>query len=146
MDLRESITKQTNFSLRIAKHLFKKESDKNVVFSPLSLQVVLSIIASGSEGPTQQQLLDFLQSKSTYHLNYFVSQLVSYVLADAAPTGGPRLSFVNGVWVEQSLSLQPSFKQTVATDFKANIASVDFVNKVYPSFLILNQCHAFIYH
>jgi len=137
MDLRESITNLTNFSLSIAKHLFKKESDKNVVFSPLSLQIVLSILASGSVDHTQQQLLDFLQSKSTYHLNYFASQLVSFVLVDAAPTGGPRLSFVNGVWVEQSLSVQPSFKQTVATDFKANIASVDFVNKV---------CHAFIYH
>jgi len=39
------------------------------------------------------------------------------VLFDAAPTGGPRLSFANGVWVEQSLSLQPSFKEIVATIF-----------------------------
>lgn len=129
MDLRESIANQTNVSLSVAKHLFSKESDNNIVFSPLSLQVVLSIIASGSEGPTQQELFNFLQSKSTDHLNYFASQLVSVILSDAAPAGGPLLSFVDGVWVDQTLSLQPSFQQIVATDFKAALSSVDFQNK-----------------
>jgi len=128
----DSITNLTKVSLNIAKHLFSKQEYKetNVVFSPLSLQIVLSIIAVGSEGPTQQQLLSFLQSKSTENLNYFASQLVSSVLSSAAPASGPHLAFINGMWVEQSLSLQPPFQKIVATDFKANIASVDFVNKV----------------
>nr|AFK48421.1 unknown [Medicago truncatula] len=129
MDLRESIANQTNVSLSVAKHLFSKESDNNIVFSPLSLQVVLSIIASGSEGPTQQQLFNFLQPKSTDHLNYFASQLVSVILSDASPAGGPLLSFVDGVWVDQTLSLQPSFQQIVSTHFKAALSSVDFQNK-----------------
>ncbi|CAJ2641063.1 unnamed protein product [Trifolium pratense] len=126
----ESITNQTKVSLTMAKHLFSKQEYKesNVVFSPLSLQVGLSIIAAGSEGPTQQQLLDFLQSKSTDHLNHVASQLVSVMLSDAAPIGGPRLSFINGAWLEQTLSLQPSFKETVSSDYKAKVASVDFKN------------------
>ena len=101
-----------------------------MVLSPLSIQVVLSIIAAGSEGATQQQLLDFLGSKSIHHLNFFVSQLVSIILSDAAPFGGPRLSVANSVWVEQTLPLQPSFKKTVSTDYKATLSSVDFKNKV----------------
>ncbi|MCI36964.1 serpin-ZX, partial [Trifolium medium] len=62
----ELITNLTKVSLTMGKHLFSKEEykEKNVVFSPLSLQIVLSIIAAGSEGPTQQQLLDFLQFES----------------------------------------------------------------------------------
>jgi serpin B len=138
MDLRESITNQTNVSLTITNHLFSKQShqNKNIVFSPLSLQVVLSIIASGSEGPTQQQLLDFLRFKSTDHLNSFVSHFLSIIFKNAAPClpfqdGTPAfLSFANGVWVDQSLTLQPSFKQIVANDYKATLASVDFQNKV----------------
>ena len=123
---------QSNVSLTIAKHLFSKEShqDKNIVLSPLSIQVVLSIIAAGSEGPTQQQFLDFLGSKSIDHLNFFVSQLVFAILKDGAPAGGPRISFVDGVWVEKSLSLQPSFKQIVSNRYEANLSSVDFKNKV----------------
>jgi serpin B len=128
--LDESSTNQAKVSLTIAKHLFSKKSDNNVVFSPLSLQVVLSIIAAGSEGPTQQQLLDFLHFKSTDHLNSFVSHLLSVLLKDAASSGGPRLSFANGVWVEKTLCLQPSFKETVSADYKATLSSVDFLNKV----------------
>ncbi|AES75556.1 serpin-like protein [Medicago truncatula] len=64
---------------------YLSQSDNNIVFSPLSLQVVLSIIAFGSEGPTQQQLFKFLQSKSIDHLNYFASQLISVILFDASP-------------------------------------------------------------
>ncbi|RHN70358.1 putative Serpin family protein [Medicago truncatula] len=103
--------------MTMASHLFSKQNfkEKNVVFSPLTLHTVLSINAAGSEGPTQQELLDFLGSKSTEHLNSFASHLLSVVLKDASPTDGPRLSFVNGVWVEQTLSLQPSFKQIVAS-------------------------------
>lgn len=130
MDLRESISNHTDVALSITKHLFSKEaSDKNLVFSPLSLHVVLSIIAAGSKGPTLDQLLTFLRSKSTDHINSFASQLVTVVLSDGAPAGGPRLSFADGVWVEQTLSLLPSFKQLVSTDYKATLASVDFQNK-----------------
>ncbi|MCI74527.1 serpin-ZX, partial [Trifolium medium] len=53
------------------------------------------MVAAGSEGPTQHQLLSFLQSKSTDHLKSLTSHLVSDVLSDGAPVSGPRLAFVN---------------------------------------------------
>ncbi|XP_058783181.1 serpin-ZX-like [Vicia villosa] len=131
--LAESITNLTEVSMAIAKHLFSKEEykEKNIVFSPLSIQIILSIIGAGSEGTTQHQLLEFLHSSSTDHLKSLSSQLVSYVLADNTPAGGPLVSFVNGVWVQESFSLQPSFKETVSTDFKATLASVDFLTKAH---------------
>ncbi|XP_003622679.2 serpin-ZX [Medicago truncatula] len=129
--IRKSLTNLTNVSMNITKHLLsnQKLKEKNVVFSPLSLNTVLSMIATGSEGPTQKQLLSFLQSESPGNLKSLYSRLVSSVLSDGAPAGGPCLSYVNGVWVEQSLPLQPSFKQLMTTDFKATLAEVDFVNK-----------------
>ncbi|RHN45653.1 putative Serpin family protein [Medicago truncatula] len=127
----KSFTNLTNISMNITKHLLsnQKLKEENVVFSPLSLNTVLSMIATGSEGPTQKQLLSFLQSESTGDLKSLCSQLVSSVLSDGAPAGGPCLSYVNGVWVEQTIPLQPSFKQLMNTDFKAAFAAVDFVNK-----------------
>ncbi|WJX41310.1 hypothetical protein P8452_28679 [Trifolium repens] len=115
----------------MTQHLFTKPEfqNQNIVFSPLSLFTVLSIIAIGSEGPTQQQLLSFLQANSTDHLNSVSSQLISSTLSDASRFGGPSLSFVNGVWVERSLSLQPSFEKSVTTDYNATLASVDFKTK-----------------
>ncbi|MCH93377.1 serpin-ZX, partial [Trifolium medium] len=140
----ESITNLTKVSLIIAKHLFSKQKYKenNVVFSPLSLQVVLSIIAAGSKGPTQQQLLKFLRFESMDHLNSFFSNLLSVMLKEATPSRRPChyfleeedqdatvVSITNGVWVEQTISLRPSFKQIVSSKYKATLSSVDFKNK-----------------
>ncbi|XP_027094423.1 serpin-ZX-like [Coffea arabica] len=130
MDLRESISKQNDVSLALAKHVISSEAkDTNSVFSPLSLHVVLGLIAAGSKGPTQDQLLSFLKSTSTDHLNSLTSQLVTIVLADGAPSGGPRLSFANGVWIDQSLPFKPSFKKIVDEVYKAASNQVDFQNK-----------------
>jgi serpin B len=130
MDLKESIRNQTDVSLSLAKHVSLSESkDSNLVFSPLSIHVILGLIAAGSKGQTQTQLLSFLNSKSTDDLNSLSSQLVSLVFADGGPSGGPGLSFANGVWVDQSLSLKPSFKQVVDTVYKAASSHVDFQTK-----------------
>ncbi|WJX41306.1 hypothetical protein P8452_28676 [Trifolium repens] len=117
--------------MTITKHLLSKPEykEKNAVISPLSLQTVLSIIAAGSEGSAQHELLSFLGSKSITDLNTLSSQLVSSVLPDAAPLGGPRITFANSIWVEKSLSLYPSFKQIVATDYMATLESHDFKNQ-----------------
>lgn len=131
MDLRESILNQTDVSFSLAKHAISTHAkDANLVFSPLSLHVVLGLIASGSNGPTRDQLLGFLKSKSTEELNSLSSQIATVVLADGDPLGGPRLSFANGIWVDRSVDLKPTFKKIVENDYKAASTHVDFQNKV----------------
>ncbi|KAH7846769.1 hypothetical protein Vadar_017930 [Vaccinium darrowii] len=91
MDLKKSIRNQTDVSLSLAKHVSLSESkDSNLVFSPLSIHVVLALIAAGSKGPTQTQLLSFLNANSTDDLNSLSSHLVSLVFADGGPSGGPK--------------------------------------------------------
>lgn len=58
-----------------------------------------------------------------------------WVLADGSPSGGPHLHFVIGVWVQQTLSLKPTFKQVVDIVYKAASNQVDFENKVSSLFL-----------
>ncbi|KAL6504876.1 hypothetical protein OROHE_023634 [Orobanche hederae] len=127
MDLQESIT---DIALSITKYLFSKEEyqDKNLIFSPFSLHIILSVMAAGSQNSTLDELLCFLQSDSANHLNTFFSQLVSVLFSDVV-SSSHRLSFVNGMWAHDSLSLIHSFKQLVATHYKATLHSVDFRNK-----------------
>jgi serine protease inhibitor len=63
--LGKSITGLTKVSMNMTKHLLSSKNfqEENVVFSPLSLYTVLSMVANGSEGPTQHQLLSFLHYK-----------------------------------------------------------------------------------
>ncbi|XP_062159801.1 serpin-ZX-like [Alnus glutinosa] len=131
MDFQELKGRQSNVALGIAKRLLQDEEGKNsnLVFSPLSIQTLLSLVAAGAKGSTLDQLLSFLSAESIDQLNAFASLLVPLVSADGSPSGGPRLSFANGLWLDKSASLRPSFKQVVDTVYKATLAQVDFRTK-----------------
>ncbi|XP_058070115.1 serpin-ZX-like [Magnolia sinica] len=122
----------TDFCLQIAKRVGLKEIEKglNFVFSPLSVHVVLSMIAAGSKGHTLEQMLQFLKSESIEELNSLSSRLVHFISAEGAGIGGPHLSFANSVWVEQSFSLKPAFRDIVNSIHKAEARAVDFQMKV----------------
>ncbi|XP_057420729.1 serpin-ZX-like [Lotus japonicus] len=123
MELQKSKSKKSNdVALSFTKHLFSKNhyEKKNLVFSPFILNAALSVMAAGSEGRPLHELLSFLRFDSVDDLTTFFSHLLS---AAAAPY---NLSFSNGLWADKSLQLSHSFKQLVATHYKATLNSVDF--------------------
>ncbi|PWA59979.1 serpin [Artemisia annua] len=50
-------------------------------------------------------------------------------MADGSPSGGPRLSSANGVWVEQTLHIKASFKHVLDNVYNATCKQVDFQKK-----------------
>lgn len=138
MDLMESIARQTSFAVHLSKHVGATvASDCNLVFSPLSAHLVLALVAAGSKGRTLDETLSFLghSSGELADLNSLSSQIVALVLADGSASGGPRVSFANGVFVDSSMTLKPSFNDIVTNTFKAEVKAVDFRTKVRVSFL-----------
>ncbi|XP_021800022.1 serpin-ZX-like [Prunus avium] len=130
MDLQESVRNQTDVGLRITKHLLLTEAkEKNTVCSPLSIHVVLSVIAAATKGSTQDEWLSFLKSKSTTELNSLSSNLAPILFAHCSPSGGPCLSFANALLVDMSLPLKPSFKEIVDAFYKVVPKQADFQNK-----------------
>ena len=127
---------KTNFCLALANQVLEDEAKKgyNFVASPLSLHAVLSLVAAGSTGHTLEQMLFFLGSKSVDDLRLlssYVSSLISQDDDRENQRGGPLLSFVNGAWLDQRFNLKPSFEAVVKDAHKAEIRTVDFVNKVH---------------
>ncbi|KAJ7974264.1 Serpin-ZX like [Quillaja saponaria] len=126
---------KTDFCLQLAyKVLLKQvENGSNFVSSPLSLHVMLSLIAAGSKGKTLKQLLSFLGSESIDDLNSLSSEIISCIRLDAGSgsltRGRPTFSFINGVWVDQSIGLKLSFEEVVKHVYKGQVKEVDFVSK-----------------
>ena len=89
--------------------------------------MVLSLIAAGSKGQTLDQLLAFLKINTIDDLYYLSLKLVPWVLVDGSPSGGPCLCFANGVWVDQTLSLKPYFRQVLDSVYNAAANQVDFL-------------------
>ncbi|XP_020596943.1 serpin-Z1C-like [Phalaenopsis equestris] len=98
----------------------------NFIFSPLSLRAALSLTAAGAKGETLQQLLSFFGSPTVDHLHSASSTLIEAV------RGGDNellLSFVNGVWVDRSLTVNPSFMRIADSIYNAAADSVDFIHQ-----------------
>ncbi|GER53396.1 serpin-like protein [Striga asiatica] len=130
MDLRQSIAAQTDFSSRLTKQLISTHvKDNNFVFSPLSIHVVLAMVAVGSGRPAREQLLRYLIFDSIEELNSISSQISTWLLAGGGPLGGPFLSIANGIWVERSLALKPAFKETIENAYGSAVGHVDFRNQ-----------------
>ncbi|KAK1407515.1 hypothetical protein QVD17_39131 [Tagetes erecta] len=142
MDLEQSTSKQTQVSITLATHLLiNKFTNSNVVFSPLSIHVVLSILAAGSKGRTHDQLLAFLNANTAEELNSLYSHLVPLIFTNMSSPSNerqlsvydisreserPKLSVANGVWVDKTLSFKPSFKEVADTVYEAACIQVDF--------------------
>ncbi|KAH6798112.1 Serine protease inhibitor family protein [Perilla frutescens var. hirtella] len=130
MELRRSIANQTDASFVLTKHVISAHAKhSNLVFSPLSIHILLGMLAAGSGGPTRDQILGFLLSDCSEAVNEFFSQIVSMGLADGSPVGGPVLACANGLWVDQRLNLKPAYRFLLHSAYRAVSENVDFENK-----------------
>ncbi|CAN6235739.1 unnamed protein product [Urochloa humidicola] len=103
----------------------KKAIDKqsNFLFSPTSLRAGLALLAAGTRGATLRQLLTFLGSEDTHHLDAATARLL------ACLTTWPQLTFAAGVFVDRTLRLAPEFESSAVASHRAVTRSVDFRNR-----------------
>ncbi|KAK1407528.1 hypothetical protein QVD17_39144 [Tagetes erecta] len=92
----------------------------------MSIHIILSLLATGSNGQTHDKILSFLKMNNTSDLNSLYLELMPFIFADGGPKGGARVSYANGVWVDKTLTLKPSFKHVVETVYKAGCKQVHF--------------------
>ncbi|KAF5180578.1 Serpin-z4 [Thalictrum thalictroides] len=127
---RDSVKTNTPFAcLQITAELGLGDAkDKNFVFSPYSIQLGLGLVANGATGSTRREFLTFLDAENLNDLNSRDKQLVDKF--SQTSENGPIVSFVGGIWVDQSSTLKPTFKQTAETIYKAMAESVDFQDEM----------------
>ncbi|CAH8348846.1 unnamed protein product [Eruca vesicaria subsp. sativa] len=128
INVEKAIKNQNDLALIVSKHLFStKAKDSNTVFSPASINSCLTLAASGPDGSAVSgEILSFLRSSSTDEINAVFSKIVPIVFADRSANGGPKISSLNGVWIEKTLPIDPSFKDLFENVFKAVFGRVDF--------------------
>lgn len=119
-----------NFCMRLAKKAMLNElktgQNKNILTSPLSFNMVLNMVATGSRGHTLHQLLYSLKSKNEEELMRRSTRLMSLAVSN----GGSVLSIVNGVWVDHRFPIKPMFQRMANLFYDTDARAVDFVNKV----------------
>ncbi|GJQ83416.1 hypothetical protein Trydic_g14198 [Trypoxylus dichotomus] len=116
---------------KFAKKLYNvlDTKDKNIIFSPLNLHTILSIIYTGSVGKTTSVLERTLGLPAKKYVpNQYKNAL--NVLLNEEKARNVTLRIANKIYLAKGFQLNNDFKRTVNKDFLAEISTLDLSNSI----------------
>ncbi len=111
---------------------------KNVMISPLSLNLAMAMAWNGAQGNTKEQIKDALgfTGITDQDINgYFRKMMETLPFADALS----KVHIANSIWYHNEFPVKPGFLQTNNTWFKAYASALDFQNKTAESLNTINS-------
>ena len=114
-------------SVKMTDLLSAEASGKNIMFSPTSLNFALGMIAEGAKGETKEILDDYLGTNdfATYAKEY-LDKIKAYNTEDESYGYQSKVKIADAIWLDNGLTLQEKFKNTVSDSFGAEVEAVDF--------------------
>ncbi|CAM6127927.1 unnamed protein product [Calypogeia fissa] len=141
MDVALAVEHQTGFTWDLYKTALEKGvgAERNVVMSPLSIATTLAMAGAGAKGETLKELSSVLKLPEGEAMHEFTAQIQAAVLKDGSGVGGPFLSFVNGLWVDKSMTLKPKFLEQVKQSYGAEARTANFIQKADEERVAINS-------
>ncbi|XP_011149751.1 antichymotrypsin-2 isoform X2 [Harpegnathos saltator] len=108
----------TNFVKTIA-----KEKEGNLICSPLSANVALSMAATGSEGETKKQFKNVLKLPE---MEAQTLESYQHLINNLNDVENVTLKLANKIFIASNFLIKPEYKNSLQTYFYSDIQSVDF--------------------
>ncbi|XP_053214416.1 intracellular coagulation inhibitor 2-like [Panonychus citri] len=124
------------FGLRFLEQLNTNNSNKNVVFSPLSVILAYGMLLEGATGRTGEQIKEVLQLSSIGDQNSEISQAAKKLLDEyksiAEGSSDRNFSLVLGnlAMANRAYPLKEAFVQSLSTNYFAQATNEDFLKGV----------------
>ncbi len=122
-----------------------KERDGNLLYSPHSISVALSMTYAGARGQTATQMADtlhFLLAQDRLHptFNALAHELASRGQNAQGRNGEAfRLNMVNALWGQQDHEFEEAFLDTLAESYGAGVRAADFIAAPEEARLAIND-------
>ena len=114
-------------SVKMTDLLSAEASGKNIMFSPTNLNFALGMIAEGAKGETKGILDDYLGTNDfAAYAKEYLDKIKAYNTEDESYEYQSKVKIADAVWVDNGLTLQEKFKNTVSDSFGAEVEAVDF--------------------
>ena len=114
-------------SVKMTDMLSAEAFGKNIMFSPTSLNFALGMIAEGAKGETKEILDDYLGTNDfAAYAKEYLDKIKAYNTEDESYGYQSKVKIADAVWVDNGLTLQEKFKNTVLDSFGAEVEAVDF--------------------
>ena len=157
-DLNAAVAANNAFAVGLYAEVLKKEQGKNVLTSPISATLALTMTYAGAEGTTKSEMASALhldpqagdaifagQNALSQALNGRAAAALARRTQDAAQSGQAapsaedyRLSVVNSVWGEQSYTWEAPFLDTLAAHYGTGVYKQDFQRAYEPARALIN--------
>ena len=131
----ETVQNETNIdkttalqnSVKMTDKISAEDSGKNIMFSPTSLNFALGMIAEGAKGETKEILDDYLGTNDfAAYAKEYLDKIKAYNTEDENYGYQSKVKIADAVWMDDGLTLQEKFKNTVSDSFGAEVEAVDF--------------------
>jgi serine protease inhibitor len=122
---RQVVKSDNGFGFRLFSALSKEETAGNIIISPLSISVALTMAYNGARNATESAMAEQLGfgGMDRAAVNAFYAKLLP---ALTTVDHGVQLSIANSIWSDQGLEVKPEFLELNKATFDAETQSLDF--------------------
>ena len=115
----------TAFGFKLLSDLQTRQPDANIMISPLSISIALTMTYNGAAGETQRAMADVLEIES---LGIDTVNRSNAALRDSLENTGPKveIAIANSIWSRQGVVFNPSFLERNREFYEAEIESLNF--------------------
>ena len=115
----------TTFGFKLLTDLQKREPDTNIMISPLSISIALTMTYNGAVGETQRAMADVLEIES---LGIDTVNRSNAALRNSLKNTDPKveIAIANSIWSRQGVEFNPIFLERNHEFFGAEIGSLNF--------------------
>lgn len=116
-------------SIKLTDKIAEEKKNKNIMFSPTSLNFALGMIAEGAKGDTKKALKEYLGTDDfAAYAKQYMENIKEYNSDEENYGYKSKLKVADAVWVDDDLKLQDAFKKSVSDNFSAEVSNLDFSN------------------
>ena len=115
----------TTFGFKLLADLQKRQPDTNIMISPLSISIALTMTYNGAAGETQRAMANVLEIES---LGINTVNRSNAALRNSLENTDPEveIAIANSIWSRQGVEFNPSFLNRNREFFEAEIGSLNF--------------------
>ncbi|XP_067006181.2 leukocyte elastase inhibitor [Anabrus simplex] len=121
-------------------------TERNVVFSPLSIASALALVLLGAGGKTYQELakvLGLTDASQTLPSDDVIHNEYSRVLAEfqekPGDTSTVKISSANGIFLQEGFPIRPRYRELSKSLYRSNITNVDFMSRGNEAVAVIND-------
>ena len=134
----EIITANNQFAIAMYQQINGQpdQADKNVFFSPYSLSTAMAMVYAAAEGETKAQIQKTFHYPAPAILNPNSAALYNQF---NKPNPDYKLATVNDLWMQQGLTLNKSYADTVQHYYSGQVTALDFEGSPDPARQTINK-------